>query len=254
MKYILVLGIEYKKFKKPAIITIRIGDRFLDTFTLEKDLPSKDMLSMVEQSWFHDLDRSVWITKEHFKKRWKDLPRFYKIYHLDDSLLGDKLRIHVNNDNSDYTNGFMKHSSMIRLSIASLFPKALVDEDQTRFFKTCVKFTRAFMKWERRTEEVKGKGISEKRRLSTWPLAESYHVKRDLNKHEQDIVADEDNWIGGSFTAEYEIRKKHHVKYLGSVRGKQKGFFFNKFPSTLVIASCKNLLNIYNEDQRSNNT
>ena len=249
MKYILVLGIEYKKFKKPASITVKIGDRFIDAFRLEEDLPSREMLSMIEQSWFHDLGRTAWLTKEHFLKRWNDLPKFYKVYHLDESVLEGKLKIHVENSNSDYTNGFMKRSSMLRFTIASLFPKALIEGDQTRFFKTCERFTRAFIKWERRTERAKGEGISEIRRLATWPIAESYHVKRGRNSHEQDMVADDENWIGGSFTAEYDIRKKHHVKYLGSARGEQKGFFFNKFPSTLVIAACKNLLNIYDEDK-----
>ena len=53
MKYFLVLGIEYKFFRNPANITIHVGNRFIDSFALEKDFPpATDLLSHVDSKWY----------------------------------------------------------------------------------------------------------------------------------------------------------------------------------------------------------
>ncbi len=37
MKYLLVLGIAYKKYKKPAEVTVFTGDIMIDSFQLSQD-------------------------------------------------------------------------------------------------------------------------------------------------------------------------------------------------------------------------
>jgi hypothetical protein len=262
MKYILVLGIKYKKYKKPAVINLHIGDRFIDTFRLEHDYPGVENVDRhVEQFWFDKLGKSKWIENiydptcglyyDPTLKTYKfdKLPNFFKVYTIDEETLEGKIKIEVNNSNNDSNNGFMKNNSLINLSIVGLFPSALTDNMGEKFVKTITRLEETACKYPFDVYNVveHGSWIGNK-----WPLAESFYVRHKKNK---DRTANSWDWLGVDFTAEFTIRKKHKVKYIGSVhQHKEIGCFETYNRETVTLASCKPLLNIYNEDQRSNNT
>ena len=254
MKYTLILGIEYKRYKDPAVVTVSIGDKFVDTFQLEKDSAKIDQsISNIEHRWFNEFDKKNRLSRSiNSKKIRENVPSFFKIYQINDADIEGDLKVKVDNDNTDFTNGFMKNNSVLSLSIVALFPSVLCNNKGEKLIKTCIKLSDGYHKF--RARHSGQSGIDELRPDPTWPVAESFYVRRKDEVYEKSEIKDETWTIGGSFKAEFPIGKKHKVKYLRPLRYKKTGFVFTMDPRALFISSCKSLLNIYDEDQRSNST
>ena len=252
MKYTLILGIEYKKYKNPAVFTVSIGDKFIDTFTLEKDFPTIDRsASDIEPQWFNEANKTKLITRSRrkgLKKLYEKAPSFFKIYHLNDANVKGNLEVKVDNDNTDFTNGFMKNNSTLRLSNVALFPSVLGDNRGEQLMKTCLKLHKGYYKFLARQGVDDTTDAIFPTPQSSWPVQNSFYVKRANDLHEKSGTKESTWYIGGSFTAEFPIRKKHKVKYLGSSSHKERGFVWTTGRESLFISSCKSLLNIYNED------
>jgi len=250
MKYILVVGLEYKKYKVPAKITISASDRLIDTFELDDDKSSTDnILNYMEPTWFDKLDKTKWLHADEHQQRWKDHPKFYKTYLLEERHLNGSLTIDVQNSNNDFTNGFMNKNSLIKFPIIGIVPLSLLDNKAEKLMKIIVKFNHAVDHMVPRTDKDKQR--------TSWPTVNYVHIKNRNELYQKDGVIVTDNWIGGSFTLSMPIRQKHRIKYLGATHDNDKndlGFWLTGRTQSLIIAGCKQLLNMYNEDQRSNNT
>ena len=263
MKYTLVVGMEYEIFHmRPANIAISVNDRFVDYFSLDKNYGAVDhVLPEINPKWYHELNKSHWIStdvsKEKMEMSWGyvKLPKCIKVYQIDEEHLGGFLKIKVENKNSDFTNGFMKHSSLLKIPLMALFPSHMADNDGEKLLKTIARLNNAF--WANPFMDA---GL-EKRKLResaaglkhTWPDVDSYFVRRESEIHEKSKEVTTEFKVGGSFTAEIPVEKKHKVFFLRSAFRDAKGFFLPAYWS-MSVASYKPLLNIYNEDQRSNNT
>jgi hypothetical protein len=255
MKYTLVLGIKYKKYKRPAVIDLHIGDRFIDTFSLEHDYPGvENMTQHIEKFWLDKLDRSKWVdskfhpTLERQTVYHDKVPNYFKVYNIDEETLEGKIKIDVHNSNNDFNNGFMKNNSVVNLSIVGLFPSALTDNMGEKFMKAIIRLANTSQQYQHMAGEYKGIWAGQ----NVWPVAESFDVR---HKSDNDRKANGWDWLGGDFIAEFPIRKKHKVKYIGSVhQHKEIGCFETINREILTLATCKPLLNIYDENQRSNHT
>ena len=70
MKYTLVLGIQYKKYKEGnGQISLRVGDRFIESFKLESDYGSvaniQSLMKKAEKKRFKDeVQQSKWLISE----------------------------------------------------------------------------------------------------------------------------------------------------------------------------------------------
>lgn len=252
MKYFLVLGIEYKKYKKPANFTIHVGGKFIDTFQLDRDfLCTTGGMPQIESKWYKKNGRPHWLTRSDWLESWANhkLPTLFKVYELDDSDLQGKLSIKVDNSNSDFTNGFMKNCSLIRLVIPALVKKESVAMRGKKIMDYLIK-----LEMEMFIEGKKSNHITQDKR---WPVADSFTIVRDNHSHELSGQRDRFCWIGGSFTAEFEIVKKHDTKYLGTIGSIQDTKWGRNRRALhlddLIVASFTQLLNIYNEDQRNPN-
>lgn len=261
MKYFLVLGIEYKFYKKPADITIHVGEKLVDSFTLDRDFTcSKDILKHIEQERYKICNQTICLTRADWIENWKQVPSLFKIYELDDNQLHGKLKIKVDNSNSDFTNGFMKNSSSIRFTIPALFKKKLCENKAEKMFEELMKIDDKMCEMfeHLRPLEYKkkyaGKPLGDKKMIQNkrWLLATSFYVTRENDLYEKSGYRDRYCWIGGSFTAEFEIVQREGTKYLGLIED-SRGLYVPRgvTPHDLVLASCNQLLNIYNEDQRS---
>jgi len=285
MKYTLILGIEYKKFKRPATITVHIGDTFVDTFALERDYPLKKTtvsFSDTEKDRLYEPSKSFdsqWILDE-LSDREIDLPTFYKIYEIDENYVEGSIKIKVENSNSDYTNGFMRNSSWMKFKLISLVPSSFFENDGEKFIEATARLRRVEAKYckrlglKRTPEWPKNspEGIQEKLLIHAdqmddepftypkthkwtyhnsrhfWPLAGLFLVRRENEKHEKDAVRHSKWRIGGNFTAEFPIRQKHRTRYIGSWARREVGLVWLADWYLLSVA-CKLLINIYNEDQ-----
>lgn len=251
MRYTLVLGIEFKKYKNPADITIWAGDRLVDTFQLEHDLnTSTDNLSYVDDEMYWEVNfAGKQITEQHKLRRqelWKEVPSFFKVYQIDDQHLKEKIRIEVRNSNTDYTNGFMKNNSLIRFPIIGLLPSHMTINKAKRPLEIMCRLDRAYTKHRMRnniTEIFEEGGDNH----SYWPTVREHHVIYE-DKPEKNKIIDHAEWIGGTFSMECPVRFKHGVYYLGSVRDVDKGFFWSS-SCLYFITGLTPLLNTYNEDQ-----
>jgi len=247
MKYFLVIGIEYKFFQNPANITIHVGDRFIDAFTLEKDFPpATDHLSHVDSEWYRKHGKEDWLTGKGCAEAWNQLPALFKVYEIDDSALEGKLEIKVQNNNSDFTNGFMKNSSLIKFPIVALFKKDLVRNRSEKMMKAIVKFRNGWKQFGGFIYVNKPPGFIR----GLWPNASSFWVSKENEIHEKSGVKNQYWWLGGSFTAEFMIKTKHCMKVFAPAGGRKEfGYPVSTNPESLILATCKKLLNIYDENQ-----
>ena len=257
MKYFIVLGIEYKFFKKPANITIHIGDRLIDTFQLTRDYPrTTNILPQIESKWLERYGRGHYLTRADWVERWArarrfQVPSLIKVYEVDDSALKDRMEIEVENANSNFTNGFMKHSSLIKFPMVALFKKDLVGNRGEKMMKAIVKFDDTLEKYyKRKRQDQNNYWVSPHPGYvrPSWPNAHSFWVSRENG------VKDERDNIGGSFTAEFRIKTKHHMKVFAPAGYTKLVGFPSRHGTDLILASYKPLLNIYDEDKRSNRT
>ena len=290
MKYTLIIGIEYKKFKKPATFTVHIGNTFVDTFDLEQDYPPKKTtiaFSDTERDELYESSKSgesSWILDELSDKQ-INLPTFYKMYEIDEECVEGTLKIRVENSNSDYTNGFMKNSSLVKFPIVSIVHNSLMENNGKKLIETTTRMKRVEaknfnrlglekggMRWVKNSPEAsQEKTPWSANRINQndfsypkehkwtyhycrhyWPLAGLFLVRRDNEKHEKDAVRHSQWKIGGNFTAEFPIRQKHKTKYIGSWARREIGLLLSPGMGLFYIG--KTLINIYNEDQRSNRT
>jgi hypothetical protein len=249
MKYFLVIGIEYKFFQKPADITIHVGDKFIDTFQLDRDFLTVKTLPHIESKWYEKFGTKHWLTRDVWIEEWNRLPVLYKVYEMEDSVLEGKLQIKVVNSYSDYTNGFMKNSSVIKFPIVSIIKKDFTQNRGEKFMERLVQLDDAV------DEQRNKSGPKLCMYNNRWPCAETFNVQRENEIYEQSEFKTNYWWIGGSFTAEFDIKNRQDTKYIGLCRDN----YWMENPRNITtydmfLASGYPLLNIYDEDQRSNNT
>jgi len=263
MKYTLVLGIAYKKYKNPGDIAVYVGGRLIDAFQIDQDVTfvcEDTVTSLLDETWYRRLDLTRWLARlETNKKNHIDreerithelVPKLFKIYEIEEQDLNGLVEIKVDNSHNDYNNGFMKNNSMIRFPIIGLFPSHFVGNRGEQLMRIVKKLGDGESKHEKRVGRINRSDPA----LGTWPCVRSFYTKQQNNMFQKDKVLSNGWWIGGSFTAEIPIKTKHRIKYLSSIGKKETGFLQLPDPDCLFIATCKQLLNIYNEDQRSTRT
>jgi hypothetical protein len=242
MSYFLVLGIEYKKYQKPADITLYIGNTFIDTFNLDRDfLYANDVIPQIETIWYKKYNKPHWLTRPDWVRKWKNVPALFKVYEIDDYAVQGKFKIVVENPNSDFSNGFMKNSSLIKFPIIALLPKKLTENKAEKLMENWIKLDNGV------TIQKKEKGPNFP--SVRWPCAESFYVARKNEIYEKSEMKSRHWWIGGSFTAEFKIETINGIKYVAPL---EEDEWLQNPPdisvNELVLASCKKLLNIYNEN------
>ena len=268
MNYTLLLGLQQKKYKKSAKITVHLGERMVDVFSIDKAHKEPDdimSLFSVEK----DLEL-LWYDKTHcpmddtnclnrlpergpWTRSWSmtPVPDIFKVYHIADRELDAPIFIKVENNDNNYTNGFMTQTSLVRIPMIALFPTKFTMNHAEYLMQAILRINNSYDQMIART------GIGHQPNDDTrpgWPCANSFHVKRDSEKYNKSGMFKFDSWIGGNFTAEILVAKKFGIKYLTARGNRTMGFPYTCSAKDMFVASFKQLLNIYNEDKRSNHT
>ena len=152
MKYVLGVGFICHKFKKNPKVRMFADDLFIDEYEIDKHDPFEDHLTIDRlRYWFPDWQAAhLWPSLEKMKKnadktmlrtiperdQW---PKQWRTYTLDETTLQNKkqIKLEIDNDDSDYTNGFMKRSTIIDLRHVFLLPVDLLNcycADAEKFF------------------------------------------------------------------------------------------------------------------------
>ena len=264
MKYTLVVGIAYKKYKNASgDIAVYVGGRLIDAFQIDQDVTfvcQDTVTSLLDETWYRRLDRVRWLARLGTEKNYNEgrmthelVPKLFKIYEIEEQDLNGLVEIKVDNSHNDHTNGFMKNSSMIRFPMIGLFPNHFIENKGEQLMRIMKKISSGFFKHRKRAGR-NGRTQEDSNHFHLWPCVNEFYVRRQSETFEKNGSLHYSWWIGGSFTAEIPIKTKHRIRYLVSQGSKEVGFFDLWSPVSLILATCKQLLNIYNEDQRSNRT
>ena len=135
MKYYLILGLLVQKYRESMDISIHSDNTLIDQLQVDQSLSQHIPHYVLE-------DKSV----TEFNQKYKDLiplkelldgqlqeplmhslniPEKLFVYEIDGSVLGKEITLTVNDQNSNYTNGFMTKSNLFQICHSILIPKIL---------------------------------------------------------------------------------------------------------------------------------
>ena len=123
MKYLLVVGFSCDVYRQEPRARIFFGDKLIDEFLIKHHIDTMD----TEMKKFFYSNRHLlkpWSLYELTKNvKIKNFPplRFYEV-EIDTTLNRAELRIEIKNSDSNYTNGFITNSTLIKLKLCYFFP------------------------------------------------------------------------------------------------------------------------------------
>jgi hypothetical protein len=150
MQYVLGVGFIVDKYKKNPRVRIFLDDQMIDEHELDENNVcghslEADRLTYKLVDWGNDEWKIVRRVKTQGNKpilyTWKDepnahthpedldkTPKYFKLYHIDDSMLEGKKQISLEilNNDSNYTNGFMTKTTTIDIRHVFLLPTELI--------------------------------------------------------------------------------------------------------------------------------
>ena len=116
MKYVFGFNVGVKLYKKFPTIQVFTQDRLIDEVQLD------DSHAYTE---FSLLDDDESLTNKPFKSQLNSVSKKINLYILNDECLQDNIKLVVKNQDSNYTNGFMTKSTIIRFSHIFLMPEEI---------------------------------------------------------------------------------------------------------------------------------
>lgn len=121
MRYLLVTGFSCDLYRKEPKARIFVGDKLIDEFNISH---SPDNLVTTENKFlkhFHILQPFAY--SEYINILMKNLPtlKFYEL-EVDKKIKHLTVRINIANNDSNYSNGFITKSTLIKLKVCCFFP------------------------------------------------------------------------------------------------------------------------------------
>ena len=121
MKYVFGFNVGVELYKKFPTIQVFTQDRLIDEFELD------DSHTYQEFSLFDDDER---LADKPFRHVFNNVSKKVNLYILNEDCLQDNIRLVVRNKDSNYTNGFMTKSTLIRFAHIFLMPEQIfLNED-----------------------------------------------------------------------------------------------------------------------------
>jgi hypothetical protein len=167
MKYVFGFNVGVKLYKKFPTIQVFIQDRLIDEIQLD------DSHAYTEFSLLDDDER---LTNKPFKSLFNNVSKKIHLYILNDECLQDNIKLVVKNQDSNYTNGFMTKSTIIRFSHIFLMPEEIfLDVDaQSQIAKPFINdFSDA---------SIDTTTVRDKKFITSWPVYDKHmgkHMGRD---------------------------------------------------------------------------
>ena len=247
MKYVLFVSISYKHYKKENYFRIFLDDILVDEITLSKDI-NRVGIDFVK----NNLDKDSWLRRDLIRKdkttkgKWPLLTERLWIYEVEIPEGNEpEIKLDFKIADSNYTNGFMTKSAMVRLEKIGLvslheFKKMLKGSyyEAWGYFKNQRKKFIEMLKHELHQGFI-------------WPTMDKFAIKTKNESTEVQNLSDWDEWIGEDFTAKVKTITKHRTLILQGDSIVPKGLV-SIDPIFLLLSKHKDVINIYNEDIRSN--
>ena len=189
MRYILGIGLLYKKYKKNATIRIYIDNNLIETYQLTQNVdPIKIPITIIERikkkfTWFN----RKWFNHPDTMQNKCKIPKFLKLIEIEEEKLTGEVRIEVDNDDSNYTNGFMSKSSLIEPNFFILCPKELL-KNNGQFF--CEFHENLYKKIVSKFEKDKDSLNWGEKPRPQWPIPQYFDIVLDRNNKINKIKKD----------------------------------------------------------------
>ena len=245
MKYILGLGLLLQYFRGKTNVRIFSDDRLIDVLTLDQTITSEHRNRIYMTDHLDSpLNAENFIEADYKEK----LPEKMFWYEIDESVLGRKISFEFEDNNSNYTNGFMTKSNLISFPAILLLPKFEFNNEKIEKFWRFIhrRFVREYTMHDDRpmTNEYGKVEVH-----PYWPIAVKLYDDKDQ-------LQERDQWFGGKQKIHVVLRKKfgvHHIYHKNTDQPKVP-LVLGDTSLFITYNHYYNLLNRINEDQRSNNT
>ena len=126
MKYVLGLGLRInQKYKKNPTVRVFIDESLIDEYEIDSDETlSPPMIIERLCYWFFRIPKNNNIKTQPREIFFGQCPKHWKTYVIDDSIMKNskKIRLVINNDDTNYTNGFMTNYTLLDLRHIFLLP------------------------------------------------------------------------------------------------------------------------------------
>jgi len=234
MSYMFAFSLLYYRYNRDCVIRVYADNHFIDEICLQDDIKLKARSTTI-RPWGRDSFGPLNYCPIQI------LPEKLFMFEIDDSFLHKTIRLEIENDHNNYTNGFMTKYAHIRFGAVFLIPKCLLQ----------------FSNWKK-IERFHTGNFRESNNYPMWFIDGPYTEFLGSNKDAITIynsALDIGDSIflserGGSFTIDFKLFKKHKVLHIGKPRPGR--FRIDRAPARILEVFKS--LNIYNEDQRSNRT
>lgn len=253
MKYLLFVSFCYKHYKKENSFRVYVDDLLVDEASLTADINRVNIdyvtKNLSKDDWLRrDLVRKSRIKKGNFplltEKLW--------LYTVDiEAGHCPKIKLDFSITDNNYTNGFMTKGAMARVEKVGLIPLDKFLRLQTGMWHEQWGYYKA--KRLRFSELYGHRGRGYK-----YPTCDHFIIKTSNQSREQYPFdfnwdgKDSDQWIGENFSVIMETMFKHKTLIFKSFHQAPLGIV-EIDPVFLLMAKHKDVINIYNEDHRSNN-
>ena len=186
MSYTLGLLFEYHRYHHDAIVRVYADDRLVDELSLTSDINIKTSnLAGMLNSFIGPSN----------KMRVIFTPEKLFLFEIDERHLHDCIRIEVQNDNNNHTNGFMTDFSYVKFHNILLLPSCLLE----------------YKNWQRLLERF-GDWVQTNSQIPHRPSGSEIILKPDTRQNTDKLRG---NILGGSFTMEIPLSRKHGITHLG---------------------------------------
>jgi|TARA_B100001093_G_scaffold477895_1_gene505586 hypothetical protein len=211
MNYVFALQFEYHRYQQDALIKIYVDNFLFDTIRLSKDIKLKTIA-----------DEALPPKPEYIKypgpKNYSAIhivPEKIFLFDIDERYLRRSIRIEVENDYNNHSNGYMTNFAYIRLHAMALMPDFILEQKNWSLFENF--------------RDLPGKAM----RAQNWPKTpynDEIKVTSEKKEYKKGLYFMKK---GGNFQIEVPLHKKHGIIHPGN-RPMGKLYFAHLFPRQVL--------------------
>lgn len=193
MNHLLGLSFEYHRYHRDAVMRIYADDYLIDEFSLNRDIK-------LTSCNINDMPEYTSRIGPSYYSRVTFFPDSMFLYEINEKYLTNRIRLEVRNDQNNHTNGFMTEFSYFKFNKIWLMPKRFLE----------------YASWKRID---KFDTFNDVKHFPYIPTRENHGSPNDVK-----VVSSSSEWpegtflakqIGGSFTIDMPVYKKHKMIHLG---------------------------------------
>jgi hypothetical protein len=159
MKYVFGFNVGVKLYKKFPTIQIFTQDRLIDEFRLNDS-------HIFQEFSLYDNDKRL--ANQPFKSLLNSVSKKINLYILNDECLQDDIKLVIKNQDSNYTNGFMTKSTLVRFSHIFLMPEEIFLDENAQ---SQINSPFENIGWP----DTDPSKEQDKRFITRWPLCENFN-------------------------------------------------------------------------------